>query len=59
MKLFDTRRGRPEPLVRRRGDAQRPSFAEAVARLERRLKALGYEIEEEAVPPRADDAEAA
>ncbi|HEX8525776.1 hypothetical protein [Allosphingosinicella sp.] len=58
-KRYDTRCGRPEPLVRARGGAQRPSFAEAVARLERRLKALGYEIDEEAVPPRADDAEAA
>jgi hypothetical protein len=36
-----------------------PSFAEAMARLERRMKGLGYEIDEEAVPPRADDEEAA
>jgi transposase len=56
---YDTRRGRPEPIVRPRGGAQRPSFAEGIARLEQRLKALGYEIDEEAVPPRADDAEAA
>ena len=59
LKRYDTRRGRPEPIVRPRGDARRPSFAEALARLERRLKALGYEIDEEAVPARADDAEAA
>jgi hypothetical protein len=38
---------------------QRPSFAEAIALLEKRLKALGYKVDEEAVPPRADDAEAA
>ena len=59
LKRYDTRRGRPEPITRRRNGAQRPSFAEAVARLEQRLRALGYEIDEEAVPPRADDAEAA
>jgi transposase len=59
LKRYDARRGRPEPIVRRRGGAQRPTFAEAVARLEKRLKALGYEIDEEAVPPRGDDAEAA
>lgn len=59
LKRYDTRRGRPEPLVRPRGGAQRPSFAEAVARLEQRLKALGYEIEEQALPRRADDEEAA
>lgn len=59
LKRYDMRRGSPEPIVRPRAGAQRPSFAEAVARLEQRLKALGYEIDEEAVPPRADDAEAA
>ena len=58
LKRYDTRRGRPEALVRRRGDAQRPSFGEAVARLEKRLKALGYEVDDEVVPPRADDGEA-
>jgi hypothetical protein len=56
---YDTRRGRPEPIVRPRGGAQRPGFAEAIARLEQRLKGLGYEVDEEALPPRADDAEAA
>ncbi len=30
-----------------------------MARLEQRLKALGYEIDEQALPPRADDGEAA
>jgi hypothetical protein len=30
-----------------------------VARLEKRLKGMGYEIDEEAVPPRADDEETA
>ena len=59
LKHYDTRRGRPEPLVRRRGDVHRPSFGEAVARLEKRLKALGYEVDEDAVPERADDEEAA
>lgn len=56
---YDTRRGRPEPIVRPRGGDKRPTFAEGIARLEQRLKALGYEIDEEAVPPRADDGEAA
>lgn len=59
LKRYDTKRGRPEPIVRPRGGAQRPGFAEAIERLERRLKALGYEVDEEALPPRADDAEAA
>ena len=59
LKRYDTKRGRPGPIVRPRGGAQRPSFAEAIARLEQRLKALGYEVDEEALPPRADDAEAA
>lgn len=59
LKHYDTRRGRPEPLVRPRGPARRPSFAESMALLEKRLKSLGYEIDEDAVPPRADDAEAA
>ena len=49
-------RGRAQPIARRR---EQPSFAEALARLEGRLKALGYEVDEAAVPPRADDAEAA
>ena len=59
LKRYDTKRGRPEPIVRPRGAARRPGFAEAIARLEQRLKALGYEIDEEALPPRADDEEAA
>jgi hypothetical protein len=59
LKRYDTRRGRPESIVRPRGDAKRPTFAEGIARLEQRLKALGYEIDGEAVPPRADDEEAA
>ncbi|HEX8643094.1 MAG TPA: hypothetical protein VF702_04185 [Allosphingosinicella sp.] len=59
LKRYDTRRGRPEPLPRPGGRDRRPSFAEAVARLEKRLKGMGYEIDEEAVAPRADDAEAA
>jgi len=59
LNCYETRRGRPEPIVRPRGDAQRPSFAEGIARLEQRLKAPGYEIDEESVPPRADDQEAA
>lgn len=59
LKRYDTSRGRPEPITRRRGGTRRPSFAEGIARLEKRLKVLGYEIDEEAVPPRADDAEAA
>ena len=59
LKRYDTSRGRPEAITRRRDGTQRPSFGGAIGRLERRLKALGYEIDEEAVPPRADDAEAA
>lgn len=59
LRRYDTKRGRPEPIVRPRDGAQRPSFAEAIARLEQRLKALGYEVDEQALPPRADDAEAA
>ena len=45
--------------VRRRGagprEGRRPSFAEAMAALEKKLTALGYTIDEESEPKRPDD----
>lgn len=54
LKHYANRRGRPEPRTRlARGD-QKWSFGEAVAALEKKLKTLGYAVDEDE-PARPDD----
>ncbi len=52
LKRYDTRRGRPEPFRRMRA---RPSFDEAMTMLEKKLMAMGYEIDEDSLPALPDD----
>lgn len=58
LRRYDVRSGRPQPIVRLR-DKARPSFAEAIAELEKRLRGLGYEVDEQGEPERPDDDDAA
>lgn len=54
LKLYNSRRGRPEPRTRAARGERKWSFAEAVAALEKKLRALGYEVDEDQ-PERPDD----